>query len=170
MHEPSAPNDIRPQRVLRQRSRHRDDDVSCNRCYTAVGDERRFRSVEEFRRVSPVAFDAENFTKPQPAGTERDVSVVVRFPDERVRRVAAVRPRHKRFQLPLTRGTLRRAYGDERGSRERALQNYLTTSPRNTPAHGDTVTSPAVSDAGFARPSPFPRSSSGLAQPDRERT
>ena len=32
-------------------------------------------------------------------------------------------------------------------------RNYFTTSPRNTFANGETVTSPAVSVAGLARPS-----------------
>src|SRR4051812_23399714 len=33
--------------------------------------------------------------------------------------------------------------------------NYFTTSPRKTRANGDTVMSPALSEAGFARPSLF---------------
>src|SRR5438874_10072962 len=43
MHEPGSANNIRAKRVLRELSRHRDDDVSCNRCYTAVGDKQRLR-------------------------------------------------------------------------------------------------------------------------------
>src|SRR5215831_6177388 len=35
--------------------------------------------------------------------------------------------------------------------------HYLTTNPRKTRANGDTVTSPALSVAGFARPSLFAR-------------
>src|SRR2546430_15792903 len=42
MHEPGSADNIRAKRVLRELPWHCDDDVSCNRCYTAVSDQRGF--------------------------------------------------------------------------------------------------------------------------------
>src|SRR6266550_4474313 len=105
MHEPGSANNIRAKRVLRELSRHRDDDVSCNRCYTAVGDKQRLRPLEKIVCVAEVSLNTEHFAEPDSADAERQVSIVIgrqRLSDKQQRCLTAVRARDERLQLPLS--------------------------------------------------------------------
>src|SRR5580765_7306778 len=160
MHHTRAADDVGSQRVLHKMTGHRDDEVAGCCRHAAVRDKlKRVRRVlEEGRRMTEVTFDSKDLAEEHSTRAKREVSAIVGLRHEIVRRVSSIGHRDERLQLPLSsRRPGRRHTNDRKGEKSSRRVHYLTTKPRNTRANGDTVTSPALSVAGLARPSLFAR-------------
>src|SRR4051812_45025468 len=161
MHHAGAADDVWSKRVLREMPRQGNDDVAGRCRHSAVSHKLKgiVGVLKKPRRVSEIAFDPKDLPEEQPTDAECETCRCSGLRYQDVSGAPAVRSAQEWFQLPFRRRSRRHGGEKQSASEQTARQarssHYLTTNPRNTRANGDTVTSPALSDAGFARPSLF---------------